>query len=132
MRLVRRTIGRPGLPAGLSAWRADPCQSDRPGCLGRLDQEMTSFARQRWLGFGLFLICSILIVRLYGRYVGVMPRIDYLSGWALFSLILALTVYNGRKKLPFLPLFSSEAWLQFHIYVGLLTAVLFAIHIGYR
>src|SRR2546422_3647423 len=132
MRSMRGTIGRAGLPAGLPAWRAGSHQSDRSGRAGGLDQEMTSFARQRWLGFGLFLICSILIVRLYAMYVSVMPRIDYLSGWALFSLILALTLYNGRKKLPFLPVFSSEAWLQFHIYAGLLTAVLFAIHLGYR
>jgi hypothetical protein len=93
---------------------------------------MTSFARQRWLGFALFVIFSAILVRLYATYVRILPRIDYLSGWALFILILALTLYNGRKKLPFLPLLSSEAWLQFHLYAGLLTGVLFLIHIGYR
>ena len=93
---------------------------------------MTSFAKERWLGLGLLLVVATLMVRFYGRYVSVLPRISYLTGWALFGLILALTLYNARKKLPFLPLLSSAAWLQFHIYAGLLTAVLFALHIGYR
>jgi hypothetical protein len=93
---------------------------------------MTSFTKQRWIGFGLFLVLSALILRLYAQYAGVVPRIGYLTGWALFGVMLALTLYNARKKLPFLPALSSEAWLQFHIYAGLLTAVLFAVHIGYR
>src|SRR6185369_16287428 len=56
----------------------------------------------------------------------------YLTGWALFLVILALTFFNARKKLPFLPLMSSESWLQFHIYAGLLTGVLFLVHVSYR
>jgi hypothetical protein len=62
----------------------------------------------------------------------VVPRLAYLTGWALFAVILALTFFNARKKVPFLPLLSSEAWLQFHIYAGLLTGVLFLVHISYR
>src|SRR5437868_538369 len=93
---------------------------------------MTSFTRQRLIGLILFLALSALAVWLQARWFGAMLRLSFLSGWILFALILALTFYNGRKKLPFLPLLSSEAWLQFHIYAGLLTAVLFAIHLGYR
>ena len=93
---------------------------------------MTPFARQRWIGFGLFLGLSGLMVHLFARYAGAMPRLDYLTGWTLFGLIVALTLYNGRKRIPFLPLLSSETWLQFHIYAGLLTGVLFALHIRGR
>ena len=93
---------------------------------------MTSFTRQRLIGLTLFLILSALAVWLQARWFGAMLRLSFLSGWILFALILALTFYNGRKKLPFLPLLSSEAWLQFHIYAGLLTGVLFAVHISYR
>ena len=35
-----------------------------------------------------------------------------------------------RKKLPFLPLGSSTAWLQWHLYVGLGSVGLFALHAG--
>ena len=61
-----------------------------------------------------------------------MPHLSYLTGWALFAVILLLSLYNGRKKLPFLPLLSSEEWLQFHIYAGLLTGVLFIVHVSYK
>jgi len=55
-----------------------------------------------------------------------------LSGWCLFALILLLAAYNLRKKLPFLPLGSSAAWLQLHIYAGLLTSLIFGTHVGWR
>src|SRR5580765_6984116 len=93
---------------------------------------MTSFMRQRWVGWTLVLLASALLVFLHARFRFTMPRISYLTGWLLFGLILALTLFNARKRVPFLPLFSSESWLQFHIYAGLLTALLFIIHISYR
>jgi hypothetical protein len=93
---------------------------------------MTSFARQRWIGSSFFVIITALTVWLYTRYRGQMPRISYFTGWLLFGLIVLLTLFNARKRVPFFPLFSSESWLQFHIYAGLLTAFLFAIHVSYR
>src|SRR5438445_12980161 len=93
---------------------------------------MTSFTRQRLIGLSLFLLLSALAVWLRARWFGAMLRLSFLSGWILFALILALTFHNGRKKLPFLPLLSSEAWLQFHIYADLLTSVPFAAHASYR
>lgn len=94
--------------------------------------QMIPFARQRWLGIGLFLAAAAVIVYWHAQWTGQVPRLAYLTGWALFAVILVLTVFNARKKLPFLPLFSSESWLQFHIYVGMITGVLFAVHISYR
>jgi hypothetical protein len=93
---------------------------------------MTPFSKQRSTGLILFLIGSVLVVCAHGKYAGVMPRLAYLSGWALFAVMLALTFYNARKRISFLPLLSSEAWLQFHIYAGLFTAVLFLVHISYK
>ena len=93
---------------------------------------MTSFATQRSAGWILFLLCSALCIWLQCKYADSIPGFTYLSGWALLFVMLVLTLYNGRKKIPFLPMFSSQAWLQFHIYAGLLTGVLFAIHISYH
>jgi hypothetical protein len=59
-------------------------------------------------------------------------RLDYFTGWMLLAVILFLALYNGRKKLPFLPLGSSETWLQIHIYVGYLAFVIFLVHGNYR
>jgi hypothetical protein len=93
---------------------------------------MTLFSKQRSTGLILFLISSGLAVWAHEKFGASMPRFAYLSGWALFAVILALTFYNARKKISFLPLLTSQAWLQFHIYAGLLTAVLFLIHISYK
>lgn len=54
----------------------------------------------------------------------------FLSGYLLLAAVLLLACYNLRKKLPQLPFASSTTWLQVHIYVGLATLVVFALHIG--
>lgn len=59
-------------------------------------------------------------------------NLSYLTGWVLLAVMLFLTVYNARKKLPFLPLGSSRTWLQLHAYAGWLSAVLFLVHVGWR
>ena len=61
-----------------------------------------------------------------------LPRIDYVTGWVLLALTLFLTAYNARKKIAFLPLVSSRAWLLAHSWVGLLTAVVFGLHMRWR
>jgi hypothetical protein len=93
---------------------------------------MIPLNKRRAAGLIFFLISSVLAVWLHNKYSGVMPRFAYLTGWMLFVLMLTLTFYNARKKISFLPLLSSQAWLQFHIYVGLLTGVLFLVHISYK
>ncbi len=62
----------------------------------------------------------------------VYPRLVYLTGWILFGLILVLTAYNVRKKLAFLPLFSSRTWFQIHVYTGLFTGLAFLLHLRWR
>ena len=65
---------------------------------------MTSSATKRSAGWVLFLLCSALCVWLQGNYTDSIPGFTYLSGWALLFVMLLLTLYNGRKKIPFLPL----------------------------
>jgi len=54
------------------------------------------------------------------------------SGWLLLGLVLVLTFFNARKKLPFLPLLSASAWMQGHIYLGWLGCFVFMLHTGGR
>jgi hypothetical protein len=61
-----------------------------------------------------------------------LPNYAFLTGWVLLAGMLVLTAYNIRKKLPFLALGSSEAWLQIHIYLGFFTVLLFLIHLNRR
>ena len=93
---------------------------------------MTSSAKRRW-GWGVLLVVlSVQLVLAQATYAPRLTRLTFISGWLLFALLLLLTLYNGRKKLPFLPLGRSEGWLQFHIYAGFLTVVLFVLHLGVR
>ncbi len=54
----------------------------------------------------------------------------FTTGYLLIGAVVFLTLYNVRKKLPFLPLGSSATWLTWHLYVGLGTLGLFGMHVG--
>jgi hypothetical protein len=57
---------------------------------------------------------------------------SFFTGWLLLGAVLFLAAFQIRKKLP-APSFGSAAiWMQLHIYVGLATAGLFALHAGLR
>src|SRR5947208_12278441 len=66
------------------------------------------------------------------RFNRALPNYACLTGWVLFAAMALLAVYNARKKMPFLPLGSSEAWMQVHVYAGFFTVVLFLIHLNFR
>lgn len=73
---------------------------------------------------GLLLIHNVFRAALYQE--------QFLSGWVLFASALILTAYNARKKITVLPIGSSASWLQVHIYLGLLSILLFLLHISWR
>lgn len=54
------------------------------------------------------------------------------TGLLLFAVILGLTLFNARKKLPFLPLVRASTWLQVHIYAGWFCLFVFLLHIRFR
>jgi hypothetical protein len=54
----------------------------------------------------------------------------FTTGYLLLAAILFLALYSIRKKLAFLPLGNSTAWLQWHLYVGMGSTGLFALHAG--
>jgi hypothetical protein len=54
------------------------------------------------------------------------------TGLLLLAILLLLTLFNARKKLPFMPVFKASTWMQVHIYVGLFSVALFLIHCGLR
>jgi hypothetical protein len=89
--------------------------------------------KNRWIIKTLLLVLLCVIVTQVAKiYHGYLPRHAYITGWLLLSLMLVLTLYNGRKKIPFLPLLSSRDWLQFHLYAGWFTLLLFLFHIRLR
>lgn len=95
---------------------------------------MISFAVRRWTNLAVCAVLSGLGILFYSLSSPSLRHSSFfmVSGWVLFGLLIVLALYTVRKKLPFLPLFSSSQWLQFHVYAGLLSVVLFCLHIDFR
>ena len=92
---------------------------------------MKCFRRQ--LFSGLFALIAATVGALWlNEKFNALPNYACLTGWALLAGLFVLTIYNLRKKLPFLPLGKSETWLQIHIYLGFFTTLLFLIHLNFR
>ena len=57
---------------------------------------------------------------------------SFFTGYLLMGSVLFLAAFNLRKKLTFLPAIGSASmWMQFHIYVGWSTFVVFGFHVGW-
>ena len=93
---------------------------------------MTCFRRQLLVGGFFLALASALAVMVHCRFNRALPNYACLTGWVLFAAMALLAVYNARKKMPFLPLGSSEAWMQIHVYAGFFTVVLFLIHLNFH
>lgn len=89
---------------------------------------MKGFLRRRLLWGSLLVAASVAVASAYVVWAGATTRSAYLSGWLLFALMVVLTGYNWFKKIPYLPLGRSEVWLEFHLYGGAFTGVLFLLH----
>jgi hypothetical protein len=92
---------------------------------------MIRFRRQFFSGMLALMIATVAALWLHRKF-GTLPNYAFLTGWALLAGMFVLTIYNARKKLPFLPLGKSETWLQIHIYLGFFTTLLFLIHLNFR
>lgn len=88
--------------------------------------------RRRVLGSGLCLVAGGIVIGLGRHFAPTLRALPYFTGWALLAVMLFLTLYNARKKLPFLPLGRSGTWLQLHAYVGYFSGVLFLAHLSWR
>ena len=93
---------------------------------------MRSFATRRWHNVGICVVLAAVVLTIYAILSMAIHPTSFLSGWVLAGLILVLAAYNLRKQVPFLPFGSSATWLQIHIYGGLLSLVVFVVHIEFR
>src|SRR5215211_5164806 len=93
---------------------------------------MSRFRRQFLTGTIVLLLAGAAAVMAHRRWSHELSNYAYLSGWVLMAVMVLLALYNMRKRLPFLSLGSSEAWLQIHIYAGFFAVVLFLMHVGFR
>ena len=89
-------------------------------------------ALRRWIGPAIFaLALAVAWGWLYLLTITLRPAALW-SGLALLGIVLLLTVFNARKKLPFLPLLKASSWMRFHTYAGWFAVPLFLLHIHFR
>lgn len=89
-------------------------------------------SEKRFPGLTVTALAVAALLYAYFTYAPSYPRNPYLSGWVLFALMLILTFYNLRKKVPFLNIGSARFWLRLHICLGLFSGVLFFVHMGWK
>tara|TARA_R110002095_G_scaffold105647_4_gene92452 strand:- start:2814 stop:3635 length:822 start_codon:yes stop_codon:yes gene_type:complete len=76
-----------------------------------------------------FVIISLIIVASCNLFAITLSHTSFVTGTVLLICLLMLAGYQLRKKLSILLIGKTSAWLQFHIFLGLLTSVLFMLHI---
>jgi hypothetical protein len=86
-------------------------------------------SKRRLSQVGIVLFAGFFILLLFSVASASLRSTSFLTGWLLFIVVIFLALYNGRKKLPFLPLGSSALWLNLHLYGGWLAFFLFALHL---
>jgi hypothetical protein len=91
-----------------------------------------TLAARRYIGWTLLGVASLFACLLTYALRVHLRRAGLVTGLMLFAVVILLTLFNARKKLPFLPLLRASTWMQVHIYVGLFSCVLFVLHTGWR
>ena len=91
---------------------------------------MKTFDSRLRRNLALFVVVAVAVLLVSATLAVSLRPASLYSGWLLALLMVVLASYNLFKKLPFLPLGASSHWLQIHIYVGLLTILVFALHAG--
>jgi hypothetical protein len=92
-------------------------------------EPLMTFAKRRWRNGFVTLLAGAGLVAWCTAYDVALYQPAFLTGWLLLAVVLVLTLYNGRKKLSMVPLGTAASWLQWHIYLGLLAVLVFALHI---
>ena len=93
---------------------------------------MSRLATRRLRNLGVLAIVAVVVVASEAALSSRLVRTSFATGWLLLALVVGLAAYNVRKKVPFLTLGPSASWLQVHIYAGLLSGIVFALHVEFR
>ena len=93
---------------------------------------MRLFVRRRILGVAAT-IAALLAVWLRAEQLhNRLESANFFTGWLLLGSLAFLALFQVRKKLPAPPLGNAALWMQVHIYVGLGTAGLYALHVPWQ
>lgn len=93
---------------------------------------MRNLLVQQRIAIAAFAILSLMILAGCYLFSISLAKTSFASGAILLTCILFLACYQLRKKLSILSIGSTSTWLQFHIFIGLLSFVLFMLHMKMR
>lgn len=98
-----------------------------------LNSIQANFTRRRFFNGLLTIVVASLIAAVVYLMNASLNHSSFFTGYILMGSFLVLTAFGMRKRLAFLPrIGSAQLWMQLHIYVGLVTFVLFGLHIGWK
>ena len=89
---------------------------------------MTTFGQRRLRNLAITGMTAGLILAVELLYDMSLRDSAFLNGWMLFAAMVLLAIFNLRKKLNILPLMRVSAWLQLHVYTGVICLLLFLLH----
>ena len=90
------------------------------------------FSRRLIFNCSLLAVFSLIAACVWTLFKTSLAPTAIYTGAALLGLTIFLALFNLRKKLPFLPLLKASTWMQFHIYLGLFSILLFLLHVDFR
>lgn len=79
-----------------------------------------------------FAILSVIMIAGYYLFSITLSKTSFASGTFLLICVFILASYQLRKTFSFLSIGSTSTWLHFHIFIGLLSCLLFVIHVKLR
>lgn len=91
-----------------------------------------TFLSRSLVNFSIVALLTAVIITVNWLYEISLRDPSFFNGWLLLICIVLLSLYNARKKLPFLPLLDVSIWLQAHLNVGWLCIALFLVHTELR
>ncbi len=88
-----------------------------------------TFVSRRLRNVSIVIVTTAALLLAHQAYGMALYHEQFLSGWLLLGSVLLLAGYNARTKIIMLPIGTAATWLQFHIYLGLTTIILFPLHV---
>jgi len=70
------------------------------------------------------------LLMVYAVHGASLAHENFVTGWLVVAAIAGLVLYNARRGAPALPLGSSTAWMQLHVYLAIVAIFLFLLHVG--
>ncbi len=88
-----------------------------------------SFRNRRRISFAVTLVALALVAGIAWIQHGRLAHASFFTGATLLGSILLLVLLGVRRRLPVLPLGSVSTWTQIHLYAGIFSAGVYAMHV---